>query len=174
MKKFLFIVLCALLVLTAVGCRKENKTESVKLYFPDDSMYYDVEIREINADINDLVNLVETICREVIKGPTKEGLNASISGDVKVLSVSVENGICTIDLSEEFRTYNTGGTMRESIAIYSLVNSLCDLERVEKVKINIEGDSEAEFGGHFYLGDTFEFEPNMVRSEAIHAETEVD
>lgn len=171
MKKIISAVMCALLILSLAGCgcKKDEKANyepvDVKLYFPDDSMYYGVEIRQVNADIYDLESLVEAICLEVIKGPTKEELSASISGDVKVLSVAVENTTCTIDLSEEFRTYNTGGTARESIAIYSLVNSICALERVEKVKINIAGDSEADFGGHFDLSGTFEFEPNMVRVE---------
>lgn len=150
---------CVIMLLSLSSCRCKRATE-VKLYFPDENMDLGIETRVVDGE-----NIAATVVEEIVKGPLQSGLTASVTGDVRVLSAEIAQGVCTVDLSGEFRTYNTGGTMTESIAIYSIVNSLCSLDGVDKVKINIEGETEAEFGGHFYLGDKFEFEVKMVRYE---------
>lgn len=159
MKKILSVLLCFVLAFTFVGCGKEYTTRSVKLYFLDENMNYAVEMREIKAE-----NVWKAMVEELVKGPRITELTNPLKGEIKVLSAEIVDGICVVDLSEEFRTNNTGGTFTESLAIYSIVNTLC-ANGADGVKINIEGEEEVDFGGHFYLGDNFYFEPNMVRIE---------
>ena len=161
MRRFISVLLCAMLVfsLSACGCGKDIEPVNVKLYFPDENMNYAVELREIKAE-----NIWKATAQELLKGPERTGLTSAIAGDVKVLSAEIVDGICVVDLSEEFMEHNTGGTFKESLAIYSIVNTLC-AAGADGVKINIEGNEEVDFGGHFYLGDNFYFEPNMVRIE---------
>lgn len=131
---------------------KKVEKRVVTLYFPDsESMYLEREIREIEVD----ESIEKSILLEVFKGPYDENMHPSISGDVKVLSVKSKSGVCTVDLSSEFAECNTGGSTREHMAIMSIVNSLCALENVEKVKINIEGETDPDFGGHFTLAEPF-------------------
>lgn len=151
--------MCLVLIVALAGCGKDYITVNAKLYFLDENMNYAVEMREIKAE-----NKWKAMVEELIEGPETDGLTEPVKGDVKVLSAEIVNGICVVDLSEEFRTNNTGGTFMESLAIYSIVNTLCG-NGADGVKINIEGDTEVDFGGHFYLGDNFYFEPNMVRIE---------
>ena len=153
------VILCLVFVFSACNVVKKIEPVSVKLYFLDDNMNLAMETREVTAE-----NTWKAIVEEVVKGPTVTGLSPAVNGEVKVLSAEIVDGVCVVDLSEEFRTYNTGGSLTESLAIYSIVNSLCK-NGAENVKINIEGDTEADFGGHFYLGDTFELESNMIRIE---------
>lgn len=161
MKRIISVLLCTVLIvmLFVCGCGKEITPVNVKLYFLDENMEYAVEMREIKAE-----NIWKATAEELLKGPYGNTLTSAIEGDVKVLSAEIVDGICVVDLSEEFRTYNTGGTFKESLAIYSIVNTLC-AAGADGVKINIEGDEEVDFGGHFYLGESFYFEPNMVRGE---------
>lgn len=159
MKKAISVLLIVVLLFALAGCGKNYTAISAKLYFLDENLNYAVEIREIKAE-----NKWKAMVEELIEGPSAEGLTNPLNGDIKVLSAEIVNGICVVDLSEEFSEYNTGGTLTESLAIYSIVNTLC-ANGADGVKINIEGNEEADFGGHFYLGDNFYFEPNMVRIE---------
>ena len=169
----LFLVLC--IFVSFSGCIKpENPSSSVDsetgqeiisqdvtFYFPDEAvMYLCPETIKVNAS-EDI--FLETVVASIINGPVSEDLRPSVSGDVDVLSVNLKDGICTVDLSSEFREFNTGGTTKEVMAIYSIVNTLCNLDGIEKVKINIEGDENPEFGGHFSLKDTFEFDMTIVK-----------
>ena len=161
MKKLLSVLLIVFVLISLCSCGG-SKTEAsldAKLYFLDEDMNFAVEMRNIKAE-----NIYKEIVEEVIEGPTITHLSSAISGDVKVLSVEIINGVCVVDLSEEFTTYNTGGSMKESLAIYSIVNSLC-ANGADSVKFNIEGEENTDFGGHFELSDAFFFEPNMVRIE---------
>lgn len=90
-------------------------------------------------------------------GPTQKTLMALLGGTpADILSIKTEDGLCTVDLSSAFVQQNTGGSTREGWALSSIVNALCSLEGIDKVKFNVEGDSAAEYGGHFTLDEPFE------------------
>lgn len=164
MKKVISIALCLILACLLLGCscdKAEGEKFETKVYFVSENLELAAETREVFVEERE-----KCIAQEVIKGPNDEGLSKPINGDVKVLSARTDaDGVCTIDLSKEFAEENTGGTLRESLAIYALVNSLCELDYVKEVKINIDGDEEFEFGGHFDFSDTFEYDWNMIRIE---------
>ncbi|MBQ2940908.1 MAG: GerMN domain-containing protein [Clostridia bacterium] len=129
----------------------------VALYFPDkDVMNLEKEVREI--DIRGSIE--KSILHELMKGPESEELNPSLYGNITVISVATKDGLCTIDLSSDFTEYNTGGSTKEYMAIMSIVKSLCELEGIERVKINIEGEENPQFGGHFTLEEPFS--PNGI------------
>lgn len=133
------------------GKDSKETERKVTLYFSDENvMYLCPETRKIKTTDE---NLCKTVTEEVIKGPETADLIKPVSGDVKVLSAKTENKVCTIDLSKEFAKYNVGGSARESMAIYSIVSSLCALDGVDSVKINIDGNSNPDFGGHFSLDE---------------------
>ena len=59
-------------------------------------------------------------------------------------------------------TYNTGGTTKETMALYSIVNTLCGIDGIEKVKINIDGNENPDFGGHFDLSEPLEADLSLI------------
>jgi len=149
-------ILCFTLIFS--GCKKETKKEErvekieVTLYFPDENvMNLEKETREIEVE----ESVEKSVLLEVFKGPRNEKLIPSVRGDIKIISTETENGICIVNLSSEFTKNNTGGSAQESMAIMSIVKSLCEIEGIDKVKINIEGDENPEFGGHFSLEEPF-------------------
>ena len=137
----------------------DTKTRNVVLYFPDKNMQYlKAEERAFNSDD---AALHWALVSELIKGPKDNTLTPSIQGDVQVISLDVKDGLCTLDLSGEFATTNTGGSAKETMALYSIVNTLCQSKDIDRVKINIEGNTEAEFG-EFLLD-----EPLVAKDELI-------
>ena len=140
---------------------EENITDEVAFYYPDEAvMYLCPEILLVNTRESEFL---EAIVATLIKGPVSKELSPAISGEVDVLSVTAENGLCTVDLSEEFKTHNTGGTTKETMAIYSIVNTLCGIDNINEVKINIEGNENPDFGGHFDLSEPFKPDFSIVK-----------
>ena len=129
-----------------------SEKAKVTLYFPDkDVMNLEKEVREIHIR----GSIEKSILSELMKGPESGELNPSLSGNITVISVATKDGLCTIDFSSECREHNTGGSTKEYMAIMSIVKSLCEVEGIERDKINIEGEENPQFGGHFTLDEPF-------------------
>ncbi len=183
MKKVLVIFLSLIMVFAATACENPSNepqatpppktaqapqnpkddeiiSRDVTLYFPDEAVMYLVP-EKINVNALESI-FVESIVSALIKGPVSEDLNPAILGDVDIFSVNVKDGLCTLDLSSEFRRFNTGGSTKETMAIYSIVNTLCGLDEIDKVKINIEGEENPDFGGHYSLDEPFEADESLI------------
>lgn len=87
----------------------------------------------------------KTIVEELIKGPINDGNISIIPTDTKVLSVETKNGVCFVNLSKEFVDKYQGGTAGEVLTIYSIVNSLTELDTVSSVQLLIEGEKKDTF-----------------------------
>ncbi len=108
----------------------------ITLYFSDATGENLVsETREVFNNIN--VPLETIVMDELILGPKTSGLLRTLPADTKLLTASIVDGICYINLSREFLEPMAG--QKESLAIYSIVNSLTELEEVQKVQISVEG-----------------------------------
>ncbi len=131
-----------------------KKTVNLTLYFPDENaIELLTEQRSVNLDGR---SLEEAVLEELFKGPVSENLTPSLEGENLVISAKTdESGLCTVDFEEEFVYLNSGGTTRETMAVGSIVNSLCEIGGIECVKINIEGNEKSDFGGHFTLEAPF-------------------
>ena len=182
MKKHLIILFCLFMTVFLLTCCAENdskvgkedyKTKPAKfevdsvsenadvqqtkemtdvvLYFSDsEALYLHPEIRSV--EVSD--NMYVAVLRELGKGPEEPELFPTISGDFSINSVVLNDGVCTVDFGNDFVINNIGGSTKEMFAISSVTATLCELEGVECVKINIDGDIDAEFG-HGFLDSVF-------------------
>lgn len=112
-----------------VGCR---------LYFPTaDGSGMDFEYRTIDLSQSDSAQ--RSIVDELIKGPVSSRLRSDIPAETVLLSISTENGLCTVSLSAAF----LGGedTTKETAenAVYSIVDSLTSLRNIMSVQLLIDG-----------------------------------
>jgi len=176
MKKILCILM-AFCILVCVGCTKntevkptdkvtpsgenvvEEKEETVEitLYFPDRQAISLVEeIREIKKSEK---MLAEIVIEELIKGPESKELTTLIPNGTKLNLITVENGVCTLDFSEEFIKTSIG-TAADTLLIYSIVNSLTVLDDVEKVQFLIDGEPVEVFG-NFIFSEPFEADESL-------------
>ena len=138
--------------------QKKEEVE-INLYFADANIM-NLE-REKRVFKND-ENLAKNVALSVIKGPKSGNIYALIPADTEIISINVKDGLCTVDLNDEFTNF-TGGTSMENLAVHSLVNSLCEIEEINKVKINVEGNTSAMFGGHYSLEDAFTKDMTIVK-----------
>ena len=108
--------------------------EQVVLYFPDAQRRYlvaqSVSISE--AESQDKPTFILSRLLE-------QSDNSGIPNGTRLLSVAVENGICTVDLSSEFAQKGFADFASERLAVYSIVNSLTELPEISTVDLWVSG-----------------------------------
>ncbi len=117
---------------------EDEQHRYVRLYFADkEAGKLVAEARKVTLSAKESVEM--RILKELIKGPEKKILVKTIPEETKILSVETKEGVCFVNLSQEFISRHIGGSNSEMLTVYSIVNSLTQLENVDKVQFLIEG-----------------------------------
>ena len=105
--------------------------ETVTLYLPDEQLRY----------LNRETRTVEAMAASEKPRFIVEQLlsSACIPAGTRLLNISVENGICTVDLSSEFSEGLQGGFSAERMTVYALVDSLTELSEISSVDFWVAG-----------------------------------
>lgn len=86
-----------------------------------------------------------TLVNLLIETPKNEKLQSAIPEGTRLLKTELQGNIVYLDLSKEFIDNHPGGEEQENITIYSIVNTLTELNEVEGVKILINGQENQSF-----------------------------
>lgn len=105
------------------------------------------------------VAMEKIVLEQLLLGPDDENTKVVLPSSVKVLGTSVREGICYVNFDSQFSSTNI--LVSQDVAFYSVVNTLCQLNNVNKVRIQINGDSSGKFG-EFKLDNTYEYNPDIV------------
>lgn len=113
--------------------------EILTLYFENsEGSALSTEIREVQVNPN--LPVERYIVEQVIAGPEDKSLRSTVPYDTKIRDISTADGVCYVDLSVEFVNKQLGLEKDALAAVYSIVNSLCEIEDVTKVQFLIEGE----------------------------------
>jgi germination protein M len=172
MKKMKLIVSIIILALFSIiilcSC-----SESVTLYFADMTETDSYLVGEVRI-VKNTGSMYKTAVEELIKGPSVEGLYPTLPSDTVVNSVSVSDGLAAVDFNiriiDNFDEIPHSSTT-ETLAIYSIVNTLTEFEEIEKVRITIEGRDSGEvegyyvedFWGHIGIYESFERNEDIIK-----------
>ena len=85
--------------------------------------------------------LVQAVLTAWGEGPQEEGLLSCLPESGQVRSATVQDGICTVDLSAEFVSGLSPDRTQTRLAVYALVNTLGGLETVDGVRLLVEGQA---------------------------------
>ncbi len=123
------------------------------LYFPDsNNNFLQAEPRVLT--VGQEKNLAAYIIDELIKGPHEQELHSIIPMGTKVNSIDIQNDVCTIDLSSDFVEHKSKTAAGERMTIYSIVNTITELDEITNVRFTINGE-DAKGYDYIDLGDTF-------------------
>lgn len=136
MKKFLAILIALSLLVITPACSINQKTASINLYYTNnDNSQVLTETREIKYTKDE--EIPKLALEELLKGPKTQGLKSTIPEGTKLLDINVKDKIATVNLSKDFTGFP--GMMAESLALISIVNTLTDIDGIEKVEILVDG-----------------------------------
>lgn len=144
-----------LIVDANIEAEPTNATRLLTLYFANnDASGLVAEERRVEVNPNQPVE--KYVVEQLIAGPAEEGHQTTVPAETKIRDIQTADGICYVDLSQDFVAKHGGGSTGEMLTIYSIVNSLCELNDVERVQFLIEGEKQDEFKGHMDFGKPFE------------------
>jgi germination protein M len=127
--------------------------KNLNLYFASkDGTRLVKEVRTVHYSTN--ISLEKLIMEQLIEGPKKSGTMATVPSGTKMISVSVVDGVCYVNLSDSFRNQNA--EVNEEIVLYSIVNSLTEAQGVSKVQISVNGSTEGKIRYTYDLSKMYE------------------
>jgi len=134
--------------------------ERVALYFPNpEEAQLEKEQHELSIQEN---TSTEKLILDTMKmGPKNDHLTSPIAVDAKINSIKTVSGLCTIDFSEQFLNTDNGNTQTANLMLQSIVQSLCELNTIQQVKINIDGNTTAKINGEIDLSQPIS--PNTTK-----------
>lgn len=114
---------------------------------------------------------------ELFKGPAEGSpLKAIFPNTVRVLDISIKDGVCTLNVSKEIITDKVkqggAGAEVEGLALASIANTLTEFPTIQKVKLLVEGQQSGmvdglfieDFWGHVGLPEYLERNMSKVKA----------
>lgn len=161
------------LVMNEEEAKKLTDKMPINLYFStEENTKLKLEVRyiDISEGKKSVNNLAGIIVKELIAGPSESGLKATIPQDTKLLgSVGVDAKVATVNLSKEFVENHPGGEAASRLTIYSIVNSLTEINEIEKVKFLVEGKEQADFKGAYKFNNAFPRTASLISNDVGNA-----
>lgn len=122
-----------------------SEIREVILYFPNKNGDKLVQERR-GIKITDQQPIAQYIINELIKGPSNKELSKALNKDTVLISVETSDNICFVNFKSSFLDKNTGTAEQEKMAVYSIVDSLTELESIDRVQFLIDGKRVDNFG----------------------------
>ncbi|MBI3631361.1 MAG: GerMN domain-containing protein [Candidatus Staskawiczbacteria bacterium] len=120
----------------------------VKLYFNNNSMdpqYACKEVFPVDRGISETTGVVRATLDELLKGPTRQeildGFFSSISPDVKIQKLTIENTVAKVDFDSNLEK-NVGGSCRTTAIRNQITQTLLQFKTIQSVIISINGKTE--------------------------------
>lgn len=97
---------------------------------------------------NSNVPLEKVVVEQLIKGPKDLEYKATLPSELNILSVTIQDEICYVNLDDSFTAQLGMATSNLSpeLAVYSIVNSLADVCGVNKIQFSINGRTNVKIG----------------------------
>lgn len=135
-------------------------TKQLTLYFANSSGDKLVkETRKVHYSSN--ISMEKLVIEQLMKGSSDKSLLSTIPKGTQLINVSVDDGVCYVNLDDTFKNQNY--EIKESVVIYSIVNSLTELDEVDKVQISINGDTSGVYRYSFKLSKMYSPDYSMVK-----------
>jgi hypothetical protein len=117
----------------------DKKKYALKLYFG--NAQNDGLASEKRIIISSEKKEEELILEELIKGPRNKMLNMLIPKDTQMISVKTVEGICYVNFSKDVLNV-TWGKMDQEMMVWSIVNSITEVDYIHGVQILVEGNKK--------------------------------
>lgn len=110
------------------------------------------ETRNVHYSSN--ISLEKLVMEQLIEGPKSSEARATMPSDAKLITISVVEKVCYVNLDNSAIAQNSDIT--EEVLLYSIVDSLAELDDVKKVQISINGETKEKLRYVFDLSNMYE------------------
>ena len=123
----------------------------LRLYFANEAGDSLVEEIRRNVVYNSNISLEKLVVEKLVEGPMAEGAYPTINPTTKIVSVTVKDGTCYVNLNNDF--LNQPYNVASDVTIYSITNSLAELSNVNRVQISINGETNISYRENMSLNN---------------------
>lgn len=150
------------LLISPLNPSPPTSKQVITLYFanPQDHKLYP-ELREI--DVNNNKPIERYVMEELIKGPITPGLVATLPSDAKINNdIKTQDGVCQVDLSYDLKAVQVATPLSEKLMVYSVVNSLTEIRKIQKVGFLMEGKKPTDISTSIDFSQLFERDESLI------------
>ena len=143
--------------------KEMNAYEKVKLrlYFGNESGDGLIAVNRNGVVYNSNVAIEKVVVENLIAGPLEEEMAyPTINPGTKIISITVKDGICYVNLDNMF--LNQLNQVSANTTIYSIANSLVELPNINKVQISVDGNTNVVFKENINLSTIYERNLDIV------------
>ncbi|MEE8574221.1 MAG: GerMN domain-containing protein [Thermodesulfobacteriota bacterium] len=132
-------------------------TKTVELYFSaEGGKRLKIEEREIEE--GDRESELSAIIEALIKG-SSTGLGPVTAEGTRLIGVSIDGTLATVDFSAELVENHWGGSSAELQTVYGVVNSITrNFDEIDSVQILVEGEKRGTLKGHIRINAPLGFD----------------
>lgn len=138
---------------------KSSQQTTLTLFFPNEKG--DRLISEkVNVRYSGDTSIEKLVIEQLMREPETSGAKQLLSPQVKVLNVSIKDGICYVNFDKQFLEQKYDVDPR--VTIYGIVNSLISNGKASRVQIAVEGKTSVKFQETVYLNEPFDRNMELV------------
>lgn len=138
MRRWILFLLTALILLTATGCVRATQEEpGYPVYFLPQEMRQGQALVSESRILPKDADPIEDLLTCLLEGPESEDLTAAIPTGVTLKEWHIRNGLLTVDFSGR---YGSLSGIALTLADYSVVRTLTQLDQVDSVEITADGE----------------------------------
>lgn len=138
---------------------KSSQQTTLTLFFPNEKG--DGLISEkVNVRYSGDTSIEKLVIEQLMREPETSGAKQLLSPQVKVLNVSIKDGICYVNFDKQFLEQKYDVDPR--VTIYGIVNSLISNGKASRVQIAVEGKTSVKFQETVYLNEPFDRNMELV------------
>lgn len=140
---------------------------SIKLYFSSkDGKSLVEEVRDVQYSTS--MSLEKLVMEQLIDGPKDSKMLATIPSGTRIINMTTVDGVCYVNVDNTFMTQNQ--EIKEEIVLYSIVNSLTQIQGVNKVQLSVNGDTKGFCRYTYPLSTMYEKDMNLMQSTEVEGE----
>ncbi len=136
--------------------------QEITLYFPD-AAYSTLYAEKRQRTVASSRPLAEYVIDELLKGTKNSDRNQALPEGTRLLFVSIEAGLCTVDFSKEFYINRPLRSAAERLMLFSVINTLTELEDITHVQFKVEGEKLTSYT-YMDISEPFERAEEFIRT----------
>lgn len=138
MKRISVLLLLLAGILSTAGCVRANREEPVyTVYYLSEEVERDMVLVPETRALPEGAEPVDGLLALLLGGPESEELTGAIPAGVTLRGWTLKDGVLTVDFSARYAAMSG---VALTLADYSVVNTLCQLDEVDAVEITADGD----------------------------------
>jgi germination protein M len=139
-----------------------SQVATLTLYFAStDGTSLVPETRQVHYSSNTSVD--KLVMEQLIEGPRMNGAQATIPTGTKMITISTVDGVCYVNFDETF--FNQNQEITEQVVLYSIVDSLTELQTIDRVQLSVNGDTTGKVRFTYDLATMYEEDLSIVSIE---------